>query len=695
MTDTRSPAPADTHSPARAELFFFLEIFALSGFVVVQPLLHIVGGSPTFLIFYGLGAAEALLVAALLALVPPAVLWGAGLLIGLLNRPARLVAHRVTLVALLLALAIQVGKQVTPVRGALLVVLAVVAAGALLAGYLRWGPLRSLTRYAAVGPVVFAMLFMFASPAAPITLRDGAAVAGDTGSGDHPPIVMIVLDELPTTSLLDEQALIDAERFPNFARLADDSTWYRNATTMTGFTPYAMPSLLTGNMPADPVAPHHANFPDNLFTLFGADYPISAHESVTALCPPVRCGDGSDRGGLPAALSEIAGLMGQVLLPVDAGPAQQTDFAEETVADQSDAGAAEDSGVDLRDPEFMFERAHDNQPYRFAEFRDGLTSAEGPELHFLHLLLPHIPWTYLPSGIRYNDHPELPRLPEDDPWWGQLSTQRLNLQLEYTDILIGEVLDMLEQTGQYEDSLVVVTADHGIVLDPETSVISGGRQLAPEDDRGVEQLAWVPTFIKAPGQTEGVIDDGNLKVIDLVPTIADHAGTEVPWQTDGISWVQQEREDPEKTYVNTMDDRRVIDGDQVLDDLLTRPTELPDYPPPPNPELVGASVADLTVEEGEGAVQLAYPDHFRGVDPGTGMVPALVHGWASGMNLGTPLAIAINGEIGAVVPVAKDGVDRRFAGLVEDPSLFLPGVNMVEVFEVATDGETLRRLDVT
>src|SRR5215218_9352243 len=33
---------------------------------------------------------------------------------------------------------------------------------------------------------------------------------------------------------------------PNFARLADQSTWYRNATGVSGFTPWAMPAMLTG-----------------------------------------------------------------------------------------------------------------------------------------------------------------------------------------------------------------------------------------------------------------------------------------------------------------------------------------------------------------------------------------------------------------------------------------------------------------
>jgi hypothetical protein len=75
------------------------------------------------------------------------------------------------------------------------------------------------------------------------------------------------------------------------------------------------------------------------------------------------------------------------------------------------------------------------------------------------------------------------------------------------------------------------------------------------------------------------------------------------------------------------------------------------------------------------------------------MVPALVSGTVpEEVAEGTPLAIAVNGRIGAVVPVvAEAGGVRRFAGLVEDATLFRPGANRLELFLVP-DGVTLHRL---
>ena len=53
-------------------------------------------------------------------------------------------------------------------------------------------------------------------------------------------IVLLTFDELPTTSLLDGNGKIDADLYPNFAKLAAGSTWYRNDTTVAPFTDAAM-----------------------------------------------------------------------------------------------------------------------------------------------------------------------------------------------------------------------------------------------------------------------------------------------------------------------------------------------------------------------------------------------------------------------------------------------------------------------
>ena len=78
-------------------------------------------------------------------------------------------------------------------------------------------------------PVMALIAFLVASPASDLLVDDGFEAAA--ASGTAAPVVLIVLDELPTASIIDASGAIDAVRFPNLARLAAAGTWYRNHTT--------------------------------------------------------------------------------------------------------------------------------------------------------------------------------------------------------------------------------------------------------------------------------------------------------------------------------------------------------------------------------------------------------------------------------------------------------------------------------
>ena len=709
-TDVRPPVPQPQPAPSRprlrwrAEGWRFLELFALCGFVVVQPVLDVIGGSPDFFIFHGVSGGEAMLLVAIFVLVPPVGLWTVGALAGLAGGgKVRWAAHLATVAGLFVLFMIQLGKQLTEVRGTLLVALAVAAAGLIAVGYARLGVTRQLLRFAAVGPLVFVLLFTFASPSSAVLLAADrpSQGGGPEVTGPHPPIVMIVLDELALVSLLDQNGDVDAERYPNFARLAGDSTWYRNATGAAGWTPYALPAMLGGRWPSEHRAPHYAVYPDNLFTLLGDVYELSVSESISELCPPWYCGDRVDqsRGGLPVALAESTSLFGELVSPVDPVTDPYDDFAEPTVRERLGEAAA---AADER-PEFRFREAlAASQPVRFLDFITGLRPeaevpeveeppnadelpANAPSLDFLHLLLPHTPWTYYPDGTRYQT---VRGLPVDGQWWGRLAQQRYELQLRYTDGLLGETLDTLHETGRYDESLVVLTADHGVSLTPD----GAGLRDLPTDHPGIVELAWVPMFIKEPGQTEGVVDDRNWQHVDLLPTLADHAGVAVPWEVDGISWRDGQRNDPEKTFYSSLEEPGTLHGPSGLARLLADPAGFPPVPPAPLPELVGTAVADHPVANGGVSAEVENIDAFDDVDPE--LVPALVHGTLPGrVPEGTPLAIAVNGEIGAVVPVISGEGGRRFAGLVEDPSGFRSGGNQLELFLVP-DGVTLQRVQL-
>ncbi|GIJ25015.1 hypothetical protein Vqi01_01770 [Micromonospora qiuiae] len=656
----------------RSEGGRLLEVAALVGLVITQPLLDVLGRSPDFFLFHRADRGEILLLVALVVVLPTVALGLLGALSRLAGSAARAVTHTLLVGLLVAALAVQVGRHVTPLRGVPLLLVAAMVGAAVAVAHRRWRALGAALRLAAVGPLLFVGLFLFASPTGPVVLPRGDGGVAGTATGDrHPPVVMLVLDELPLVSLLDPQGGIDAERFPHFAELAAASTWYRNATGVSGWTPYALPAMLTGRYPAQPVAPHFSHHPDNLFTALGGLYDIRAEESITRLCPPSRCEQPvTPEQGLGVLVRETGKLLRQVTSPWDSRIDPEQSYRERT---------AEEAGIDDAepvpiDPKFRWDSLTVNQPARFTSFLRGLAPTSRPTLHFLHLLMPHPPWAYLPSGARY-EAPE--DFPNEGDGWVDLARQRHLAQLGYTDRLIGETLRTLRESGLWDQALVVVTADHGV------SFTKGFQGRGLDAIRAApQQVAWVPMFVKTPGQRAGRVDDRNWQHVDLLPTIADEAAVRLPWPVDGRSARQAPRTDPGKLFYDRPGEPIPLPG--------AVPAALP--PPAPHP-LTGTAVGAAPAG---GTARVGGLDAFRFVDPDEGVLPGMIWGTVpDSVPNGTELAVVVNGTVASVVPVvAPDPGGRRFAALLADDRLFHAGTNRLDLYLVEAGGG-LRRLTIS
>ncbi len=95
-------------------------------------------------------------------------------------------------------------------------------------------------------------------------------------------------------------------------------------------------------------------------------------------------------------------------------------------------------------------------------------------------------------------------------------------EISFTDAHIGKLLDELKEMGMYENTLIVLTADHGEeFLERDDYYIGHGRTLYQEQ-------IHVPLIIKPPGVNGQKVIEDYVGLIDLLPTVVDYAGLTIP-----------------------------------------------------------------------------------------------------------------------------------------------------------------------
>jgi hypothetical protein len=221
----------------------------------------------------------------------------------------------------------------------------------------------------------------------------------------------------------------------------------------------------------------------------------------------------------------------------------------------------------------------------------------------------------------------------------------------------------------------------------------------------MEEIAFVPLFVKAPGQTEGEIVDEHARTIDIVPTLADLLGIDVPWETDGRSLVAGGGAASEVSVKASSGE--VVTGD--LDDLVERRRlvlarqveqfgEGDDEPGlfriGPRPDLLGQPVDGLAGLAAGGPTFESYGE--SDYDPDSPFAPVRVYGRIHGAPAGQEVAVAVNGRIVAVTrSFEHDGETLVSAVTPEDA--YRPGANSVRVYVVTGSGEgtALRELPST
>jgi hypothetical protein len=332
--------------------------------------------------------------------------------------------------------------------------------------------------YLAIPSAFLAGLLLFHDSSANTAYEGYKVSEATTSASTSPPVIVVVFDMLAYEALLSKDGSVDRERFPNFARLSEEGMALENATSNLFATGIAVPYLV-----------------DWLVSL--PDYKVSLYEQTPWIESIYAEKCGSEfvcKGQRYFSLQEGREIKGGVayravsaVFPFDLG-----------LRSSSDRGGVHQFSEGLIDS-FIEDIRSD-----FARGR----------IFFLHSHLPHDPFVFdedgdfTREGLRSFSRDSSSGASEDD--FSELWDRYLE-QIAYTDLLLGRLLQQLEQEGLYNDALLVVTSDHGL------------RQAYPDDSHAIavdSLLTRIPVFVHGPGIRPG-LSDVDYQHVDFGPTLYD------------------------------------------------------------------------------------------------------------------------------------------------------------------------------
>ena len=697
-----------------------LQLAALWSLGLVRPLFDVLGSDEAFFVARGNTPSDILIFAIGLTFIPPLVLTLVELAVSAASSKAARQLH-VLFVALLAALlAMQFIKGIF--AGALPVIAISLLIGALVGwAFLRTAGMRSFLTVLTPAPFIFLALFLFTAPISNILMpsTEGSGSSDNPGeSGNSTPVVLVIFDELPNAVLMNADTSINAERFPNFAKLAATSTWYKNNTTVSDSTFSAVPAILTGKTPPDDLrklsaAQVNELYRDNIYTMLAASHRIGNVEAITHICPPALCAPKQSETAvtrLQALYSDLSVVTGRTVLPKSL--ADQLPSIDATYGDFSPAQAAELDSNDKKNananPKARFENtppiaevpgadANNNGLRQVAGLQNSITGAGKPPLYVMHMLMPHVPWRFGPTGDQYypngSDAPGLEGVNwTTNEYLTNVALQRFILQTQYTDKIVASIVERMKKAGIWDRSLFIITADHGVSFRP-----GGSRR--PVTQETLAEIANQPMFVKYPGQKKGIVSTAPTSNVDVAPTIAAVTKTGQNLKFDGVPF-----NDPQPTSeVAVRNGRQAARVTAPSADLMARRDQLARewsatfpsgqdalYRLGPNPNLIGQQVSALGKTTTSARATVKFGNLYSNIPHKSAVVQIYFVGNTSGLAPGTPLAAAVDGKIVAVGEAYNTPGGGAF-GIVLPPQSLRGSSAKVSLYSVS-GGSTLAPL---
>lgn len=567
-------------------------------------------------------------------------------------------------------------------------VVAILLAIALPVAFDRYSGVREWSRWLAVLSV--AVMANACVQMQPVLLGSDGPTSDAIVKNKEVSVLQIVLDEFPLYSLLGPDGSINRERFPGFAQLADEATWYRNSVAESNFTHQAVPAILSSSIPSNAGGPFLSQYPKNVFTLFSNAVSVGGIEPVTSLCPHSVCGAantstvGFSFTRFKSFVRDASYVYGQRVAPP---------FIRSHIPSiEGTWGGFNAVASRFKD---SFNVGALSQIEALEKGTASFVESNSQRVQVVHALVPHAPWRLTSD---YRVAPLSPAIstmnPESED--GVRDTYQSFLhQVGAADTAIKNLIAQLKESGKWDSTMLVVTADHGISFLPTIPQ----RHTDFTDMDAVNDIYRIPTFIKYPKQTSGVVDDCSITNLDLLPTIIDVTNTQTQWTFEGKSVASECPDGRTRSVVSATGETAEIQGGFA--DALARSNYYATIVPNEGPmsavaavgnsaSLIGKKMSSSLVSQQVKSWSLNQKKLFTNTSTKRGSaVPALVTGTitlSEPVDVGTEGIVVIDGIAAGVIGELSGARDVVSYTAILDYSRITEGKHTVELFMNSPNG---------
>jgi hypothetical protein len=666
----------------------FLTYLALSTMAVAQPLLDLYGKNTTVFSAAKLSPLEVLVFLLFVGVAPALACIGLDRFSALFG-PKVNEAMRLSLISVLslvlgwaVARWLDVNSNIPSIAIGVLFALVIPAAFDRSKPVREWSRWLSLLAVAVIGSSVIAMQ--------PVLFESNGPKSDAVVGKKDVTVLQVVFDEFPLYPLLDSNGLINAERFPGFAELANGSTWYRNSVAESNFTHQAVPAILASAIPAQAGGPFLSEYPKNIFTLFAGATSVGGTEPVTSLCPHSVCGGKSGAaaafnvGRLKTFLRDAGYVYGQRVLP----PVLRK-YVPSIEGTWGGFGAVKDRFKDQFNTGVLSQVNAVESAVRI------VTESKLSRVQVVHALLPHAPWRITPDLRVDQLSPTITTQNPDDEEVVRDTYQTFLYQVGAADRVMQDVINDLKSSGKWDSTMLVVTADHGISFIPA----SPQRNTDFTDPDQVADVYRVPTFIKYPNQKSGTPSDCAITNLDLLPTIIDVTQTKTSWTFAGESLAGDCPTGRTRDIISATGQGAVLSGgfEEVRERAAHYAEMVSNVGPIRNVASVGESASLIGTRIGEHASDTRITKWttkqkrlFQNVSGKRGAtIPGMITGeitFSQPLEQGTEGIVVVDGIAAGVIGELSSARSSVNFAAVLDYTLLTPGPHTVELFVRNPDG---------